>query len=445
MSYHCFWNRDKKKCMKKVLVISYYWPPAGSVSVLRTLKIVKYLRNFGWEPIVYVPENANYDYIDKNNEKDIPENITILRGKIIEPFGLFRKLSGRIQSEPLDNILRVQNKKLSLVDQLGAWIRGNFFIPDARSLWIAPSVGYLKKHLESNPVDAIFTDGPPHTNTMIGYHLSKDLNIPWLADFQDPWTQVDYLQDFPLTKWAWRKHRNLEQLVLKQASKITIASPSWKTDLESIGAKNVDVVYYGYDEEDFKGITKNKNDNKFVIFHGGLLGFDRFPEMFFESLITRCLKDSEFLNRLKIILAGKVDFRIVNYVKNSILADRTDFKGFLPRKEVIQFALDADLLLLPLNKSKNSKGRLPGKLYEYLNTGNPILAFGPENSDASKILIQTKRGVCIEYESDIKIDDYVNTKLNKNEDEIPKALIQGFSNLEQTRFVADLLNKIIIN
>ncbi len=269
--------------MKRVLVISYYWPPAGGISVLRTLKIVKYLQHFEWEPIVYAPLNADYPFLDSNNEQDIPKNIKVIKKPIIEPFKAFKFLSGRGAGNQLNSIVHVRDKKISWIDKIGIWIRGNCFIPDARSLWIKPSTKFLLKFLEKNPVDAIFTDGPPHTNTCIANLLKKKTGIPWLSDYQDPWTQVDYYQMFSIGKYAHRIHSRMEQECFVNADKITIVSPSWKSDLERIGAKDVEVIYFGYDEADFKDL-KRKESEYFDIVHIGLLGIDRHVKEFINIL-----------------------------------------------------------------------------------------------------------------------------------------------------------------
>lgn len=430
--------------MKRVLVISYYWPPAGSVSVLRTLKIVKYLRQYGWEPIVYVPANAHYDYIDHGGLKDIPSAIEILRGTILEPFSIFRLITGRQKNEPIDNLLSVQNKKPSIIEFFAIWIRANLFIPDARALWIRVSVLRLTKYLRKNPVHAILTDGPPHTNTIIGYHLSRKFSLPWLADFQDPWTQVDYLQDFPLTNWAKRRHEAMEQKVFTQASRITIASPTWKKDIEAIGAKNVDVVYYGYDEADFASIKRSKRNDQFSIFHGGLLGYDRFPKTFFESISSLVQMDKDFSEKLCLTLAGKVDYRIIEYLESVGLMKHTHLLGFISRQEVLQNEVNADLLLLPLNKAANSRGRLPGKLYEYLRSGTPILSLGLIDSDVSTILAQTSCGVCLSYEDQTGIKEFLHRVFHENEVlKMNHGKVKEYSNLKQTRRVAQHLDDII--
>lgn len=424
--------------MKKVLVISYYWPPSGGVSVLRSLKIVKYLRSFGWEPIVYAPSNAHYPYLDNGGFEDIPDNITILKRRIIEPFTLFKLLTGRKSTEPLNSIVQVRSKKTSLLDKLGIWIRGNFFIPDARSLWIGPSTRYLARYLAKHQVDAIFSDGPPHTNTMIAYRLASKLNIPWLADFQDPWTQADYYQMMMIGSRANRRHSSMEQQVFKTAQKITIASPSWKEDLENIGAKNVDVIYYGYDESDFEGIEKRKNPEYFDIVHIGLLGIDRDPRVILEAL--RGIKSKRMI---RIVLAGQVDFLVLEFLKSNCEEVEIVNLGTISRKEALSLAMNADLLLLPLNKANNAKGRLPAKLYEYLRTHEPILALGPVDSDASKIISECNAGKCFEYDDMKAIREFLDNLINHSKSLTPdEEKISFYSNENQTRLISTYLDEI---
>jgi len=289
--------------VKKVLVITYSWPPAGGIGVLRCLKFVKYLRDFGWEPIVLTAENPSYQFIDHDNVKEIPDGIEIHKVPIFEPINAFKKITGRKKETPLQNITNNSEKKRSIIDKFGMWVRGNFFIPDARSAWIKPCLRYIDHYLENNHIDAILTDGPPHTNTVIGMRISQKHNIPWLADFQDPWTQVDYYSELYIGKRADKIHRALEQEVFQTAKKITIASPSWKKDLESIGGKNVDVIYYGYDDTDFTEFSAKQEDS-LVIFHGGLLGQDRNPEVFFSVLNELINLYPLIRSKLKLKFAG---------------------------------------------------------------------------------------------------------------------------------------------
>lgn len=397
--------------MKKVLIISYYWPPSGGIGVHRCLKFSKYLRLYGWEPIVYTPKNAQYPYFDLTNEKHVPEDLTVLRTKIFEPFDLFKKLSGRKKHESA-NPVYVRDRKLKTIDKLAIWIRGNLFIPDARCFWIKPSLKFLKNYLKDNPVDAIFTDGPPHTNTVIGCKLSKITGIPWLADYQDPWTQVDYYSMLKIGKRADAKHRKLEQEAFKTAKKTTTVSPSWKTDLESIGAKNVDVLFWAYDEQDFPK-NKIKDDDLFTIVHAGQLGYDRRPDTLLKVLSDLISENKDFRNKLKIKFAGTVDFAIKQQIINLGLENNYEYLGNIPRPEAIELCLKSHVQLLPLNIADNAKGRIPGKLFENMRACKPILCLGPINSDVADILNETEAGECIEYNDYDRIKSFILSCFSK--------------------------------
>ena len=429
--------------MKKVLIITYHWPPSGGITVLRCLKIAKYLRDFGWEPIVFTAKNASYQYLDFSNEKDIPLGVEIHQVPIFEPINVFKKISGRKKSQPLQNFTTNSDKKKSFIDKLGLWVRGNFFIPDARYRWITPSINYLEKYLKKNTIDAIFTDGPPHTNTVIGMKIAQKFNIPWIADFQDPWTQVDYYSKMYIGKRADKKHKALEQEVFQTAKKITIASPSWKLDLESIGAKNVDVIYYGYDESDFKNYT-SKTPEKFTIFHGGLLGEDRNPDLLFKAIYQILESNPSFQDKIEIRLAGEIDHSVKQTITKYILNRITNYLGMISRENVISEYANSSLLILPINKAINAKGRIPGKLFEILRSNKPVLVLGPENGDVKKIVEQKEKGISIEYNNFLEIENFLsnaifdNTFMNFN----PNSIIEEFSNRSITSKLAEYLDDI---
>lgn len=289
------------KGKKRVLIITYYWPPAGGISVLRSLKIAKYLRQFGWEPIIHTLENPDYPILDDSNNKHIPEGIEILKTPAFEPFTLFKKLTGRSKKDPLVNVLNTHDNKPGLLHNLSVWLRANYFIPDARSLWIKPSVKNILNYIDSNPVDAIFTDGPPHTNTRIATIIKQKTGIPWLMDFQDPWTQVDYYKLFPIGKKADVLHKKMEQEAFEEASLTTIVSPTWKQDLESIGARNVHVIPWGFDPEDYEGLSiQSKDSDKIVISHVGHLGSDRYLGGLIKALSELKSKSADVLSLIHI-------------------------------------------------------------------------------------------------------------------------------------------------
>jgi len=429
--------------MKKVLIISYYWPPSGGIGVHRCLKFAKYLQDFGWEPVIYAPLNAQYAYFDDTNFNHIPKNVTVLRRKIFEPFNLFKKVSGRKKTDSA-NPVYVRDRKLSKIDRLAIWIRGNLFIPDARCFWIKPSVRYLKKYLKENPVDAIFTDGPPHTNTEIGRRLSEATGVPWLMDFQDPWTQVDYYEMLKIGKRADNKHHKLEQKAFKAAKKTTIVSPTWKKDLESIGAKNVDVIVWGYDEDDFMQPAPDLDSN-FSIVHAGQLGFDRRPDTLIKLLGDLKKENSEFGKNLKLKFAGTVDYAIVEMIKEAGLEDNYLPLGNISRPDAIELTRKAGLLFLPLNIADNAKGRIPGKLFENLRSERPILCLGPTGSDVSNIIAKTNTGSSFEYDDYDNIKKYILQifeKFQAGQNAVAAKDLEQYTNKNLTGKLAGYLNEI---
>lgn len=376
--------------MKKVLIISYYWPPAGGIAVHRCLKFAKYLREFGWEPVICTAENPEYPVLDEDNFKDVPKGVTILKTKIWEPYNFFKFISGKKKEERIHNVF-LEEEKPSFAHKLGIWIRGNIFIPDARRFWIRPTVNFLSKYLKENPVDLIFTNGPPQTTHMIAYGVKKKLGIPWHADFQDPWTQVDYFPQLMLNPISRRIHEAMEQHVFRFADKVTICSNTWKSDLESIGASDVGVIVWGYDEEDFQNINVPIS-KKFTLSHFGSLGPDRNAKNLWKALSVIAKENSQFSADLEIELVGFIGHAIVDEINSLGLEKNLRLSGHISRRETLEQMHRSQVLLLILNDMPNVNGRLPGKLFEYLASRRPTLVIGPEESDASRIVLGVKAG-----------------------------------------------------
>ncbi|MCU0387895.1 MAG: hypothetical protein MUE71_04755 [Chitinophagaceae bacterium] len=429
--------------MKKVLIITYYWPPCGGIGVLRCLKFAKYLRQFGWEPVIFTAENAHYPSIDHSNNKDIPEGITILKQKIWEPYHIYKFITGQKADANVNNVFYASEKKPGILHNLSVWIRSNFFIPDARSLWIKPSVKFLLNYLKENPVDAIISNGPPHSNTRIATLVKKATGIPWLADFQDPWSQVDYFAMLKLTGWGRKKHLRMEQEVFRHANAISIVSPTWKGDLESIGAKNVQLLPWGFDAEDFEGLQPLQNPG-FTITHTGILGSDRDPVELWEAINTFSKKQPGFLQELTLQLVGLVDTTVKESCEKWNLLTNVKLTGGVDRKTALAYTKGSSILLLVLNRQDNAEGRIPGKFFEYLASGRPIMAIGPENSDVARIMEESGAGYYCPFGKpeaclmaiEKLYDHYNNSTLTGAKPE----QISRYSNQFVTGKVAEILN-----
>ncbi|MCB0636306.1 MAG: hypothetical protein KDC54_06795 [Lewinella sp.] len=382
---------------RKVLIITYYWPPAGGITVLRCLKIAKYLRDYGWEPIIYTAANAHYPTIDPSNEKDIPEGLTVLRQPIWEPYAWYKKLTGQAKDANVNNVFYVKDDKPGLLHRLSVWVRSNFFIPDARAAWIRPSVRFLVQYLKDHPVDAILSDGPPHTNTRIATLVSRATGIPWLADFQDPWTQVDYYQLLSLLPWADRKHHRQEQEAFQQARALTIVSPTWQQEIQAIGARNVHLLPWGFDPDDYPEPRPVALDH-LTFTHIGIMGYDRNPATLFSVVNELRETHPELAAAIRFQLVGQVDYSVRETYAEAGLSEQVLTPGSVPRAEALDRAMNSPILLLLLNQQDNARGRIPGKLFEYLAARRPILALGPPDSDVAAILSETGSGICLAYE-----------------------------------------------
>jgi len=431
--------------MKKVLIITYYWPPSGGSQVLRWLKFSKYLPGLGWEPIIYTPENAEPQETDTSLIKDIPDKITVIKRPIWEPYKFYRILVKKKKDEKISTAFISEKKSNIIIDKIANFIRSNFFIPDARKFWIKPSFRFLRKYIENNSVDLIVSTGPPHSMHMIAFLLKKNLNIPWVADFRDPWTNIDYYKELLLTYWADRKHHRLEKKVLVTADLIIAAGPTWTEELRKAGAKNAKSITNGFD--DFKLAANNiKYDKKFSITHVGSIPKSRNAEILWKALSDLIKTHKGFGDNLQINLIGKVDYAVVDSLNKYNLINFTTQHKYIPHLKALERMATSQVLLLLINNTQNARGITSNKFFEYLSVRRPILAIGPTDGDTAEILASTKAGKISEF------DDLENIKKNilsyyrlylMNKLEINSENIDKFSRFNLTKELVKAFQEVI--
>ncbi|MDD4109450.1 MAG: glycosyltransferase family 4 protein [Prolixibacteraceae bacterium] len=382
--------------MKKVLIITYYWPPSGGGGVMRWLKMSKYLPGLGWKPVIYTPENPDASVIDESLNTEIHPETEILKTHIWEPYKLFRKLTGKKRGEKFKAGYISEASAGDWKSKLSVFIRGNFLIPDPRKFWIKPSIRFLTKYLQENPVDLIISTGPPHSMHLIALGLKKKFDIPWIADFRDPWTDIDFYEKLRLTRWADKIHRKLELIVLKAADHIVTVSQYCANDLSKIPGKKAEVVHNGYDPEDFEGLTASP-DSSFSVVHFGAFNRDRNPASLWRALGMLAKENRSFKEKLSIKLIGQTDDLIIKDIEKNGLKNNLILTGHLSHKIGLKELAKSQILLLPINDAPNARGILPGKMYEYMALKRPILAIGHTDSDFAKILSETKTGVAFDF------------------------------------------------
>lgn len=433
------------KPKKKVLIIVYYWPPSGGSGVQRWVKFVKYLREFDWEPIVYTPSNPERPAIDNSLEKDIPKDIEIIQTPIWEPYSFYKKFVGLKNKEQLGSGLMKSGSENTILQNLSIRIRGNFFIPDARKFWIKPSIKYLTSYIESNPVDAIISTGPPHSMHMIGLGLSKKTNLPWLADFRDPWTNIDFFADLRLSNFARKKHFRLEKEVLDKADKLVVVSPTMKKEFEEMTNTGVSVIPNGYDETDFP-ISDYKKSAKFTLSHVGMLTPSRNPQILWKAIFELCEANEAFKKDFRLQLIGKIDATIKRDIEKYRIKDQVIISDYIPHSEIVELQQKSEALLLIVNNTPNANLILTGKLFEYLASKRPIVCISPLRGDVSEVLENSGAGNVILYEEQKALENELMRLFelwkNGNNSHVEGSSSQ-FSRRNLTKKMAEELNSII--
>ncbi|HIZ84886.1 MAG TPA: glycosyltransferase family 4 protein [Candidatus Coprenecus stercoravium] len=397
---------------KRVLIISYYWPPTSGSGVQRWLKMSKYLPQYGWQPVIYTPENPEADVTDQSLIQDIGPEVEVVKRRIIEPYAVFNAVTGKKKGTGAINPISVSEHK-SLMMRLSLWVRANIFIPDPRCLWIRPSVRFLKKYLREHPVDAIISTGPPHSMHLIAKGVHRATGIPWIADFRDPWTGIVFFKHLPLSRRSLRRHRRLEQSVLKEADKVVSVSELSVQDILSVLSPDYPyknkfhVIENGYDEADFADITPADLPGRFNIVHTGLFFSNRNPQILWKVLAELRRELPGFAGDLHLIFAGKTDAEVIASVKDAGLGDCLTDLGYRPHHETNSLQKGADILLLPLHKEPEAAGALTGKYFEYLAAGRPIVAFGQHDSSLEQSLAQTRTGRLFDWDEEAPLKEYL--------------------------------------
>jgi glycosyltransferase involved in cell wall biosynthesis len=380
---------------QKVLIIAYYWPPSGGSGVQRWLKFVKYLPQHGWTPYVFTPENPSFAVRDESLLNDVPAEAEVLHFPIWEPYEAFLALSKVAggtpkAAKPTD---LVSTGKRSLFQRLSTWVRGNLFIPDPRMFWVRPSVKFLAEFLKANNIRTIVTTGPPHSLHLIGLKLKqRDPSLHWLADFRDPWSEWGFLDTLKVGAWARRRHKKLERSVLQQADEVITITPFYVRQFSTLGGRPVNLLTNGYDEDDFKDLVLTRPP-RFTIRHIGIVNEKCDPRPFMEAVRTAMRVEPEFAANTQVEFIGEVHPQFKAYVQASPELNRiTRFPGSVPHKELLKIYGSSSMLVLVLTGYKDAEGYMPGKLFEYLATGLPVLGVGPEQGDAANLLRESGAG-----------------------------------------------------
>jgi hypothetical protein len=438
--------------MKRVLVITYYWPPSGGSGVQRWVKFAKYLPQEGWKPVIYTPENPEYTAIDHTLEAEIPYDTEIIRRPIAEPYNIYRKLMGKGASTDMKTltagaskgeVTEISSGKKTFKQRLSLWIRGNLFVPDPRVGWVRPSVRFLKKYLAEHPVDVIVTTGPPHSMHLIGQRLHKELGIPWIPDFRDPWTRMYYLKHLPMTRRTWRRLRAMEQSVLDACSTVLAVTPLVQEEFQAQTKTPVAMITNGYDGGDFNQPVEP--DGLFNVVHTGLFAADGNPLNLWKVLGVKAWADADFKKALRLRLVGRVDREVYAAIEEAGLRDNVVDLGYCDHLTAVREQLAASVLILPLRNDPEYRPILPGKLFEYLASRRPVLGIGQEDGAMARVLADTGAGVTAGWDNLEAMRNFIDKAWEQHKaGGVPPVAgdIDRFSRRNLTRELAALLERV---
>ncbi|HRI45468.1 MAG TPA: glycosyltransferase [Ignavibacteriaceae bacterium] len=377
---------------KKVLFVTYYWPPSGKASSHWPLQMIKYLPNSNWLPTVLTINDDSFSHKDESLSSQIDEKVEVFRTKVLEPFDLYRKFLGKEKDSPLiaSETISLDNKDLK--HRISIWIRMNLFVPDARIGWYPYAVKKGKEILEQNKFDAIVTIGPPHSTHLIGMKLSDKFNIPFFPVFIDPWVDIVYYKNFKRNPLTLLIDNYLEKKVIGKSSKTIFVTESMRDDYKNkyqLLSNKYEILHWGYSEDEFASIIKESVKEEKIILHAGNIFDYQNIVPFWEQVKAEISKG----NKLKLKFIGTVSNLIKQSITDCGLDEHVEYMGFIPYSQVPQEMLNADYLLV----CATEKRHLPGKLFEYLRTGNPIIAFGDDNTEIAAILEKSNAGMLFNY------------------------------------------------
>lgn len=423
--------------MKKVLIITYYWPPSGGAGVQRWLSFSKYLPQLGWEPVILTidPEFATYPAIDNTLIPELPDNIKVWKTRATDYFKLYEKDKSKIPAAGFANSLNN-----TILGKILRFVRGNFFIPDPRKGWNKFAFKKACEIIETEGIKYVITTSPPHSTQLIGLKLrNKYQTIKWIADLRDPWTDIYYYNQFYPTFISKAIDRSFEKQVLKSADRIITVGKSLKDHFsEKIpGIENkIEVVTNGFDEDDFAGLIAS-TPKRFTISYIGTLS-DSYPVNGLLEALNKLRKDGfDFIFRF----VGTVSPDQKNLILLKLNEPDLEFIPYVDHSSAIKYMLDTTVLLLIIPDHKSNKSILTGKIFEYIAAGKSIICLGPEDGDAAEILNQTGLGKAFKYSDDTAIYNFIKT-ISENKTEKEEIPASGFNRKNLTSKIAYVLRDL---
>lgn len=433
--------------MKKVLIVTYYWPPGSNPGVLRMLKFSKYLPEFGWQPVVLTVSKGSYPAIDNSLEGKISSDVKVHKTTSLEPFRLYNFISGKKGNSGTVGMANIKDSK-SLIQKFSLFVRANFFIPDARVGWVPYAYKRAAQLVKDEKIDVVLTTGPPQSTHLVGLQLKRKLGVPWVMDLRDPWTGIYYNKFLPRTQRAKNKDKALEVESASAADYITTVSKGLEEEFRVLN-KNIELIYNGFDEDDFNFGNVEKLKNRFrICFFGNLLPNQDIPGLW-KGIQRAAEHSTDLRTQLELTFIGNVHDEILSRLRKILRSECVVKMPYMPHGDAVRMMREAHVLLFIIPDSEDNELILTGKLFEYLASGSFILPVGPINGNAAEVLEKTGRGKMLAYDDVegikrevLRLFERGNAKMNSQNNSLDQATL-FYSRRNQTKRLSKVLDEVM--
>jgi glycosyltransferase involved in cell wall biosynthesis len=379
---------------RRVLILTYYWPPAGGPGVQRFLKFARYLGEFGWEPVIITPRDGSWPYRDESLLADVPPGLRVVHTATREPFAWYNRLTGG-EGKTVPVAMTGFRDSRSPVQRLAKWIRANAFIPDARVGWKPFALKAAREEIRRGGVQAIITTGPPQSTHLAGLELKRTTGLPWVADFRDPWTTVYYNAFFPRSQRTRRKDQALEDAVLRGADHVTVISSGMAEEFRD-RARALTVLYNGYDEKDLYTGAPEPDERFRLAYVGNMKPNQQVPALW-RALAAVAKRDAGFARQLCLHFTGSLDPGVREAIAAAGLEHNLLSDAFVAHAEATRRMAQAALLLFVVPDAPDNRRIITGKIFEYLASNTRMLSIAPTDGDAAAILNRAGRRPVLDY------------------------------------------------
>lgn len=387
---------------KRLLMVCYGFPPIGGGGVPRPLKMAKYLGDFGWDVTVLTVEPGYHATLDHSLLQQIPSSVRIVRAKEWKLFArggaavpTVQPAAAGAKTVSPSALARLKKAVFSVLKKAKPFV----MIPDDQILWYPQAVKRGRELFKREQFDAIFSTSGPATNHLVAKKLADEFGCKWIADFRDPWTQNMHQIGI---EWREALEERLEAGVMARADVVTTVTATFAEMFrQKYGAqiKELKLIYNGFDRSDFTDLTPQFGvPDKFHAVYAGILYKKRNPRLLLEAVRELIDEGSVVQADIQFSFAGVFDYPGYSENRDCVerlgLGNQVRILGNLPHKQALGLMKGGDALLLVGDVSADAGAYIPGKLYEYMGIGNPILALNVAG-EATQIIQEFQLGeVC---------------------------------------------------